>query len=403
MFVALLLTAALAGPPDGAQTPQGPTATQAQEPVRQGNQDAALNEFRRRAAANPSDLAARIAIARLHERKGRPDLAEPVYRSVLLEAPNNIDALRGVGTSLIRLQRADEAIVMLTRAARLEPKNAGIAAALGAAHLEESHLKLGISYLDLAASVAPTPENRRAFEQARRTYGHHVAASGLFEQFNGDASDTGSGNLTVDYRLRDRLRVMARGQYQHKFDISDQRGGAGFEWRLHPQIALSVHALAGPDNEVLPRADTLIQIGHTARHGGWDLGYRFVDFQGAHVSVVTPGVRWSDEPFSIGFRYSLALTNFDALADAEDGHTAALDSAHRLTPRLWLNLGYVYGVDDFDTLSPDRLGRFKAHTVRGGFRAELATLTSVLALYEHQWRPDDVEMNRVSLTLTQAF
>ena len=136
---------------------------------------------------------------------------------------------------------------------------------------------------------------------------------------------------------------------------------------------------------------------------GGDFGYRYVDFEGANVSVVTPGVRWFNERISLAIRYSLAITNFDSVPDAEDGHTGALDAAYRVQPRLWLNLGYTYGVDDFDTLSPDRIGRFRAHTAAGGFRIDMATLTSLTARYDYQWRTGDLRMQRISVFLSQAF
>jgi YaiO family outer membrane protein len=402
MSVALLVIVLLAASAAGAQAGQLPTQAEAEELARQGNPQAALEAFQRRAAANPGDHAARIWIARLHEQMGHPELAEPVYRSVMLEAPDNVDALLGVGTSLVSLQRGDEALLVLDRAAKLAPQNTDVLAAVGAAHLQAGNITLGLSYLQ-QASRGGTPATRDAYERARRAHGHRIAASAFFEQFNGGVSDTSSGNLAIDYRLRDSLRVMARGQYQRKFGFSDQRGGAGFEWRWQPQTTLAVHALVGPDNDVLPETDALLQISHTTRSTGWDLGYRYVDFQGAHVSVISPGVRWLGERITAGLRYSIAITNFDSLPDAEDGHSGSLDGAYRLQPRLWLNLGYAYGVEDFDTLSPDRLGRFKAHTVRGGFRVDLASLTSVEATYEHQWRPGDAKMNRISGVVTQAF
>jgi YaiO family outer membrane protein len=321
----------------------------------------------------------------------------------MLEAPDNVDAILGVGTSLNALQRGDEALLVLDRAAKLAPQNVDVLSALGSAHLQAGNIKLGLSYLDLAASLGSSPASRAALERARREHGHHIAASAFFEQFNGGVSDTGSGNLTVDYRLHDRLRVMARGQYQRKFGISDQRGGLGLQWRVQPQTTIAIHALAGPDNQVLPETDGLIRIAHRTPGSEWDLTYRFIDFEGARVSVVSPGVGWFGERASAALRYSLAITNFDAVADAEDGHSGSLDTSYRLQSRVWLDLGYTFGVDGFDTLSPDRLGRFRAHTVKGGFHLDFATLSSFQATYEHQWRPGDAKMNRVSAVITQAF
>ena len=206
MLVALLLTTLLAGPAADVQA-QVPTQAEAEELARQGQHAQALDAFRRRAAANPGDLDARLWIARLHEEMGRPDLAEPVYRSVLLEAPDNVDAAIGIGRTLVSLHRGEDAIRALGRAGQLAPKDPTVAASLGAAHLQAGNIKLGISYLDMAASVAPTPENQLALEDARRLHGHRVEASAFYEQFSEPVPDAGSGNLLVDYRLNDRNQL----------------------------------------------------------------------------------------------------------------------------------------------------------------------------------------------------
>jgi YaiO family outer membrane protein len=403
MFVALLLTTWLAGSAAAAQGAQVPTQAQAEELARQGNREAALEAFRRRAAENPNDLTARLWIGRLHLQMGHPDLAEPVYRSVMLEAPENVEALLGVGTSLVSLQRADEALLVLDRAARLDAKNADVLAALGAAHLRAFNVKLALSYLESAVAASPTPEHRQALEDAKRAHGHRIVASMFFEHFDETVPDTTNGNLAVDYRVADRLRVMARGQYQRKFDVSDQRGGAGLDWQFHPQASLHVHGLAGPDNEVLPRTDVFVQVAQRLPNAGWELAYRYVDFEGANVSVVSPGVRWFSDRASLALSYSLAMTNFDFLPDAEDGHTGTLDAAYRVQQRIWFNVGYTYGVDDFDTLSPDLLGRFRGHTAKGGFRIDMASFTTLIGRYDYQWRAGDMRKQRISVSLAQAF
>src|SRR5678815_844372 len=95
---------------------------------------------------------------------------------------------------MVSMQRGDEALLILDRASKLEPKNADILAALGAAHLQASNIKLGLSYLESAVSIAPTPEHKQALEDARREHGHHVYASGFFEDFNQDVPNTSNAN-----------------------------------------------------------------------------------------------------------------------------------------------------------------------------------------------------------------
>src|SRR4029453_15059310 len=139
MFGALLLTTLLAGPAAEAQANQAPTHAQAAELAQQGDAQAALDAYRRLPAANPRDHQARLGIARLHMAMGHPELAEPVFRSVLLEDPTNAEAMLGVGDSLASLGRIDEALVELDRAAKAAPGNTDVLAALGRAHLKASN------------------------------------------------------------------------------------------------------------------------------------------------------------------------------------------------------------------------------------------------------------------------
>jgi hypothetical protein len=81
----------------------------------------------------------------------------------------------------------------------------------------------------------------------------------------------------------------------------------------------------------------------------------------------------------------------------------SLRASVRAGRRVWTHVGYARGTEDFDTLSPDRAGDFRANTVSGGVRLDLRSLTSVSGVYEHQWRPDDIEMQRLSLSLIQRF
>ena len=123
MLFSLLLVTLLAEAP---QTPRGspaPTFAEAAQLAEEGRDAAALIAFQRLAAINPNDHQARVWIARLHERMGRPGVAEAVYRSVMLEDPANVDAVIGVGRTLLARHAADEAIEVLERAEALEPKS----------------------------------------------------------------------------------------------------------------------------------------------------------------------------------------------------------------------------------------------------------------------------------------
>lgn len=404
MFGALLLTTLLAGPAGDAQATQVPTHAEAAELARQGDEQAAMDAYRRLAAANPRDHQARLGIARLHLAMGHPELAEPVFRSVLLEDPKNTEAMLGVGSSLSSLGRLDEALIELDRAAQAAPGNADALAALGVTHLRASNTTLAVSYLEQAVATTPTPENMRALEDARRAHGHSVQLGGLFEGFDNGSDDTWGGDLTVNVRLKDRLRLIARGQLQDKFGVSDARGGAGLEWRWRPDASLYVHGLGGPDNLVLPRGEGRLALSYRPGAVAWTASVQVMDFSTATLSTVSPEMTWwTSDRASIGLRYTLSLTSLDGTDDLTASSSGALTTAYRVNPRTWFNLGYAIGIEDFDALSVDRIGRFSAHTVTGGLRVELRTLTTLLGTYQYQWRSGDETLNRVVVALRQSF
>jgi YaiO family outer membrane protein len=404
MFGALLLTTLLAGPAGEAQASQVPTHAEAAELARQGDEQAAMDAYRRLAAANPRDHQARVGIARLHLAMGHPELAEPVFRSVLLEDPKNAEAMLGVGDSLSSLGRLDEALIELDRAAKAAPGNADAMAALGRTHLRASNTTLAVSYLEQAVATAPTPENMRALEDARRAHGHSVQLVGLFEGFDNGSDDTSGGDLTLNLRLKDRLRLVARGQMQDKFGVSDARGGVGLEWRWRPDASLYVHGLGGPDNLVLPQAEGRVAMSYRPGAVAWTAAVQVMDFSTATLSTVSPEMTWwASDRASIGLRYTLSLTSLDGTDDLTASSSGALTTAYRLNPRTWFNLGYAIGIEDFDALSVDRIGRFSAHTVTGGLRIDLRTLTTLLGTYQYQWRSDEETLNRVVVALRQSF
>jgi tetratricopeptide (TPR) repeat protein len=163
MFTVLLLTTLLA-----AADPQAPEvqAPQPEDLAEAGNYKEALDGFRRRAAANANDLDARLWIAWLHEKMGRADLAEPVYRSVVLEAPGHVDAALHFATLLAKQKHHDEAVRVLERAKSADPMNPELLTALGNAHLRvDKKSQLGRAYLEMAAALSPKSVNSAKHEK----------------------------------------------------------------------------------------------------------------------------------------------------------------------------------------------------------------------------------------------
>ena len=402
LFTVFLLTLLAQAPPP---SKTAPTQAEAVRLAEEGQDDAALAAFQARAAANPNDREARMWIARLHERMGHASQAEAVYRSVLLEDPANVDAMIGVGNSLLARDAPAEAIEVLERAEKLAPKNPTVLAALGRAHGQAGHSTIGVPYLQLASALAPTDERHRlSLEGSKFAHLHHVELRGYGEDFSGSTPNSRNGDLTINLRLSDRLRVFGRGQTQRKLSVSDERGGAGLQWQWRPMTTLGAHALVGPSNRVMPERDYSLSIDHRYHSTGFIGQVRFFDFPGASVVMVSPGAEWSArEWLSFGLRYAMSVTDAATLPVNETGHSVNVSSTIQLHTRLAFSVGYAHGVDNFENFSIDQIGAFNANTGSAGVRIDLPSLTCLRATYDQQQRRGGIEMRRVTFSIAQRF
>jgi Tfp pilus assembly protein PilF len=399
-----LLTLALDATPQG--TPNSTTAADlpaAIQLTQQGQDAEALAALQKIAAANPRDHQARLWIARVHERMGHPDLAEAVYRSVLLEDPQDVEALVGVGVTLLAQDEVSASIDMLERAEQLAPQDATVLSALGDAYLRAGRTERSIGYFERAVTIAPTQERQFAVERARREHGHRLESQTYDEQFNGSTPDTRGSDLVVNIRLSETLRVAGRGQLQTKFGRRENRAGGGGQWRWHPSTTFTGQALVGTGNRVLPQGDYLGQIEYAYHRAVWTAGVRYFDFFGANVTMLSPAVTLTPSTsWTLGLKY--AMTNTDtATASGVRGNSLQLRAAHEIRPRIWVHGRYTSGVDNFDNFSVDQIGAFHANTGTAAVEFVLPTLTSIVGGYDYQHRDNGVTMGRINVSLVQSF
>lgn len=402
MLLSLILTGLLSS----AQAAEAPPSHMAAiELAQNGEYAQALDAFRRIAAANPADVDARIWIARLHVQMGNPDLAVPVFHSIVLEDPARVDAIVGLGLTLATTGTPETAIDVLETAEQVAPENPDVIAALGRAYRRAGYTGTSLAYLERAVTLSPSPDNRNLLERARASHGHRVDIGSFYEDFSGPLASTRSADVGISLRMTDSLRLSGRGQYQRKFGSDEGRGGLGLEWRWRPDSVVFGHAWVGPGNDVLPEVDAKVEASHMAEAAEWALGVRYFRFGVANVSVVSPAVTWwTTDRLCLGLRYSMAVTDFGSeLLGTVQSHSATLQGAYRVHPRVWAMAGYSRGVESFDNFSVDRIGEFDADTALGGVRFDLPTLTSVIGAYEHQWRGGGIEMGRFTLSFAQRF
>ena len=397
-----LLLVALAMPP--AQETTAPTFDEAVEAANAGRDQEALVSFQRLASINPADHQARLWIARLHDRMGHPERAEPVYRSILLEDPRNVDAMVGVAGSLLWRQEPEDAIDILTSAEELSPENDVVLVLLADAHQQAGRTARALTYRERAVAIAPTAQHRFSLERARLSSLHRIETRGFTEQFNGSTPDGQGGDVMLNLRLTETVRAAGRAQMQRRFGISEKRAGGGLEWRWKPAVWLRGQALIGIDNRIMPEGDYLGEIEYTRGPATWAADVRYVDFTGARTTFFSPKVTWwESERLSVTLLYAISWTETNAQRSTVKGHSGHIRGTYRLFPRISVHASYAAGVEDFDTFAIDRIGDFRANTAAGGVQLTLPTLTSVNGVYEHQTRRGGINMNRVTVFLAQRF
>jgi YaiO family outer membrane protein len=400
LFLLMLAQAATLEPTPTSAAADLPAAIQLSQ---QGQDAEALAALQKIAAANPNDRVARLQIADLYVRLGHPDLAEPVYRSIVLEDPRNVEALVGVGVALLAQDQVSASIDVLEHTEPLAPEDAALLTALGDANRRAGRTERSIGYFERATAISPTPEHRFALEQARREYGHRVESQTYDEQFSGNTPDTRGTDLGVNVRLSETLRVVGRGQVQTKFGRRENRAGGGGQWRWSPTATVTAQALVGNGNRVLPQGDYLGQIDYGYHRAVWTATVRYFDFFGANVTMVSPAVTLTpSNAWTLALRYAMTSTD-TATVSGTRGHSLQLRAAHEIKPRIWLHGGYTRGVENFDNFSVDRIGEFRAHTGTGAVEFVLPTLTSIVGGYDYQHRANGATMGRINISLVQSF
>jgi YaiO family outer membrane protein len=385
---------------------------EAERLARSGAYEEALEQFRALAAINPADLEARTWIARIHVIMGHLRQGEDVYRTILVDSPDRLDTLVGLGSVLVSQGRLEEARAFLTRAETLAPDDLEVLAAQGSLNLADAQNRLAVGYYGRASVIAPEQHDLRLnFEEARRRYDHRFEAAYLNETFSDTTPDTQSGDFTLNLRVNQQLRVFGRGQQERRFSRTDARAGGGLEWHAHQPALSSVRAFAlvGPDNDVLPQVDAGLGLGWIHRTATFmtatfTMNGRYFRFEDARMWTIGPAVRLDvRDDVMVSGSYMHTSTEFAGFDRLVGGNSADIRGAFRIQPRLWLEGGYAHGIENFDRVTIDRLGRFRADTVSGTARFDLHSLTSIGATYEYQRVEGGAKMGRVTARLIQSF
>jgi YaiO family outer membrane protein len=373
----------------------------AEQLARSGRTVEALVLFERIVTVDPTDVEARLWIARLQLRIGRTADAEAGFRSVLLDHPSNIDARIGLGAALTRKGAWREALVVLRVAEPLAGENADLFGALARAYRRAGDDRRALEYYRRARMLAPADRDLiDGFEATGHAYGHSIALEGFGE---GGDSDARSMSLAAVVRVVPRLKVEARARTQRRAGSSEAVGGGGALFRANRSTNLGVRVVGGPGNVSLPRLDL---TGVVVKYAGvLEVGasIRRLSYADAHVVAASPLVAWDSGRSRLDARYSFSRSSFDSTGEASHDHSAFVRETWRAWRRVEVHLAYAYGIESFEDLTADRLRALGAKTIAAGLRIRVPSLTSVTGTWEHQKRSNDSTIDRLTLSIVQSF
>lgn len=385
--------------------PQGTDQrAEAERMAKSGNYAAALKQFQALAAVNPDDIDVRLWIARLHAQMGHPEHAVDVYRSILAVQPQQMEALVGLGQSLVKLGRLSEASEALTRAEALAADRPAVLAAQGQLYQAANRTTLALAYYERALALDPgNVEIRALADVLRAERGHRIGLDYDFQHLNTDVDDSHAGTFELNARAADSLRVFGRGQVERLFGVTDGRAGGGLEWSMTRQATLRIGAIFGFDPVYLPKSDVVVEAAVQPGRARFGFLVQRAIFQDSDVWLVGPEltVRLTDG-VDASIDYFHGQTAVDDVTNDIGTETVAVRISGPVTKSVRLGAGFTHGIDRLDWLTSDRI-TFEADTFSLRASCAFTPFVTLELGYDFQSRPEDVKVHRARAGLTYRF
>ncbi|HEY7285260.1 MAG TPA: tetratricopeptide repeat protein [Vicinamibacterales bacterium] len=394
LAAAILVACALQSP--------APDRSRAESLARSGQTLEAMALFTKIAELDPSDIEARLWVARLALRLGRTEDAESGFRSVLREHPNDVDARIGLGMALTRKGAWREALEALTAAERDAGENADLFAALARAYRRSGEDGRALEYFHRARALSPDdPDIAAGFEGVARTYGHWVAVEGMGQ--GGASGSVGSGTATADVRVTPWLHLQTSARVQQGPGYSDTVAGGGGVWHAARNTTATFHVLGGPGNTAQPTSDIGGDL--TQYAGIFEIGaaIRRLTFVGVDVVAASPTFAWDTGRWRLDSRYTYSKSSFQQTGQSSGDNSVVARETWQAWPRLALQGSYAFGIESFEDLTADRINALGANTMAVGLRWDVPSLTRITTTWEHQWRSNATRIDRITVSFVQSI
>jgi tetratricopeptide (TPR) repeat protein len=379
-----------------------PDRSRAERLARSGQTVEALALFTRIIELDPTDVEARLWVARLALRLGHTEQAERDFRSVLSEHADDVDALIGLGMTLMRRGAWREALETLNRAEPAAGENADLFAALARAYRRGGDDGRAIEYFRRAHALSPDdPDVAAGLEGVARTYGHWIAIEGMGQ--GGATGSVGSGTATADVRVTPRLHLETSARVQRGPSYTDIVAGGGGMWRVALNTTANFHVLGGPGNIAQATSDIggdVVQYVSVFEIGA---AIRRLTFVGLDVVAASPVFAWDTGGWRLDSRYTYSRSSFHQTGQSSGDNSVVARETWQVWPRVALQGSYAFGIESFEDLTADRISSLGANTMAAGLRWDLPSFTRITATWEHQWRSNATRIDRITVSFVQSI
>ena len=274
--------------------------------------------------------------------------------------------------------------------------------ALARAYRRAGDDRRALEYYKRAIALAPgDPDLVEGYKATVRAYGSSIMVEGFGE---GGVSDARSASLTASVRVLPRLEIEGRARVQNRNGSSDTLGGGGGIWRINRSTNLVIRGAGGAGNTSLPNGDLMAEVRHY--RGPIEIGgiVRYLSFSDVGVTAASPLLAWdTGERWRLATRYTYSWSSFDTTGESSGDHSVLLRETFRAWRRVDMTVTYAYGIESFEDLTADRIGNLGANTIAATLQFRLPSLTSVATTWEHQWRPNDSRLDRLTVLIAQGF
>ena len=307
--------------------------------------------------ADPADVEAAVALARVTGWSGNYEKAEFLYAEALRQQPDHREAQLGLARVLFW----------------------------------DGKYRESLQRIDLL--LANSPDDREAVEVRElvlRVQQANRHLSVRWDQQYQDLSfapDALGTEVSISYDKPKEWSLRAGFSYIDKFGVSAPGYRLGGSYWAAPETALSLDIELAPRHIVVPRQAYALGLTHALFKGlVSSLRYRYEDYATANVHLVIPGFTWYFYPrFYWNVEYYLAVSEFGGRDFIN--HSALTRVNWNVIRPMNLFVGFVRANEDFETGNPvDPAEAFSANHVFGGFGGAIHGNVSLELTFDYEKR-----------------